>query len=110
MHCSSEFSLRSTIPYNHLKVQNYLNVKQSSIFVDEGSVYAVDVLFLSQMGLIVAWQVKKKVPYCFSAVDSCCYATNRMSLSTGYIKFVFPAHISARSFYTLTGGYGSDFL
>lgn len=62
--------------------------------------------FSGRLGLIVAWQVKKKkkVPYCFSAVDSCCYATNRMSLSTGYIKLVFPAHISARSFYTLAGG------
>ncbi|XP_021245929.1 protein enabled homolog isoform X2 [Numida meleagris] len=27
-----------------------------------------------------------------------------MSLSAGYIKFVFPAHISERSFYTSTGG------
>lgn len=55
--------------------------------------------FSEWLGLIVAWRVeKKKVPYCFSAVDSCCYATNRMSLSAGYIKFVFPAHISERSF------------
>lgn len=60
MHCSSEFSLRSTIPYNHLKVQNYLNVKQSSIFVDEGSVYAVDVLFLGQTGVNCSLASKKK--------------------------------------------------
>lgn len=65
------------------------------------------------LGLIGAWQVegkRDKVPYCFSAVDSCCYATDRLSLSPGCTTFVFPAHTSARSFHTFTGGSGCDFL
>lgn len=120
MHCSREFSLGSTILSSHLNAQNHFNVEESKCWRQhlwwtgvKGNVYAVDVLFLRKTGVncsLASKKKKKKVPYCFSAVDSCCYATNRMSLSTGYIKLVFPAHISARSFYTLAGGYGSGFL
>lgn len=120
MHCISGFSLSTMIPYHHWNVRNQCDVNQwvldvaSLVRLVRRAVFMLWMFcFLGRLGLIVAWQgekKKKKVPYCFPAVDSCCYATNRMSLSTGYIKFVFPAHLSARSSYTVTGGYGSGFL
>lgn len=119
MHYSNGFSLNSTIPYKHWNVRSQFDVNQRALDVASLVRWVRRAVFMlcmfcssARLGLIVAWQgeKKKKVPYCFPAVDSCCYATNRMSLSTGYIKFVFPAHLSARSFYTVTGGYGSGFL